>query len=120
MKKVMNKFSFAAVALIASASSAFAAKADYSGLCNLIKELGGLLVTLRIMAFIGAGFIIAKWAWEFISAGKVELSKVQEKGIGLLVGFVLLFAIGAVLTFLMGAAGEGGSLGCASSAFKDW
>ena len=37
-----------------------------------------------------------------------ELEKFKEKGGCMLVGFVLLFSIGTVITFLMGAAGRAG------------
>lgn len=116
MKKIMNKANFAIVGLMASMAPAMAAD---NGLCNLVKELGGLLGMLRTLAFIGAGFTIAGWAWGFISSGKVELKDVQTKGIGLLVGFVLLFGVGMVLSFLMSAAAPGGSLNCAAE-FQAW
>ena len=112
----MNKANFAIVGLMASMAPAMAAD---NGLCNLVKELGGLLGMLRTLAFIGAGFTIAGWAWDYISKGKVELKDVQTKGIGLLVGFVLLFGVGMVLSFLMSAAAPGGSLNCAAQ-FQAW
>lgn len=117
MKKIMNKANFAIIGLMVSIAPAMAAEA--SGLCNLITQLGGLLKTLRTLAFIGAGFTIAGWAWTYISKGDVGLDDVKKKGIGLLVGFSLLFGIGMVLSFLMSAAAPGGSLECAS-AFKTW
>ena len=107
----MNKANFAIVGLMVSMAPAMAAD---NGLCNLVRELGGLLGMLRTLAFIGAGFTIAGWAWDYISKGKVELKDVQTKGIGLLVGFVLLFGVGMVLSFLMSAAAPGGSLNCAA------
>lgn len=116
MKKIITKANFAIVGLMASMAPAMAAD---NGLCNLVKELGNLLGMLRTLAFIGAGFTIAGWAWGYISKGKVELKDVQEKGIGLLVGFVLLFGIGMVLSFLMSAAEPGGSLNCAAQ-FQSW
>lgn len=117
MKKITNKINFALIAIMASVAPAMAAN---NGLCNLITQLGGLLKTLRTLAFIGAGFLIAQWAWEFISKpGDVKLDKFKEKGVGMLVGFVLLFSIGAVLSFFISAAAPGGSLECAA-AFKSW
>lgn len=110
MKKIMNKVNFAIVGLMASVAPAMAAN---EGLCDLITKLGGLLKTLRTLAFIGAGFYIAAWAWDFIKSGEVKMDNVQKKGVGLLVGFVLLFSIGAVLGFLISAAGPNGSLDCA-------
>ena len=114
MKKIMTKANFAIVGLMASMAPAMAAD---NGLCNLVKELGNLLGMLRTLAFIGAGFTIAGWAWGYISKGKVELKDVQEKGIGLLVGFVLLFSIGTLLTVFMNMAGTGGSLNCIGKFF---
>ena len=116
MKKIMTKANFAIIGLMASMAPAMAAD---TGVCNLVKDLGGLLGMLRTLAFIGAGFTIAGWAWDYISKGKVELKDVQTKGIGLLVGFVLLFGVGMVLSFLMSAAAPGGSLNCAAQ-FQAW
>ena len=116
MKKIMNKANFAIVGLMASMAPAMAAG---DGICDLVRELGSLLGMLRTLAFIGAGFTIAGWAWDYISKGKVELKDVQTKGIGLLVGFVLLFGVGMVITFLMNAAEPGGALNCMEE-FKAW
>jgi hypothetical protein len=69
------------------------------------------------LAFIGAAFIIAAWAWDFISAGKVEMKDIKTKGIGMFVGFALLFTIGILVNFLLSAAGEGGSFDCDLSGF---
>ena len=106
----MNKVNFAIVGLMVSIAPAMAAN---EGLCDLIVKLGGLLTTLRTLAFIGAGFYIAQWAWGFIKAGDVKIEDVKDKGVGVLVGFVLLFSIGAVLGFLISAAGPDGALDCA-------
>ena len=122
MKKVLNKINFAIVGLMATASSAFAeggTSSTDSALCGLVRELGGVLGTLRILAFIGAGFLIAGWAWDFIAKGDVKLDDVKKKGVGLLTGVILLFAIGTVLSFLIGAAKDGGSLGCKTD-FGEW
>lgn len=116
MKKIMNKANFAIVGLMATMTPAMAE----SGLCDLITQLGGLLKTLRTLAFIGAGFLIAQWAWEFIaSPDKVKLETFKQKGVGMLVGFILLFSIGAVLSFFIGAAEPGGSLECVEQ-LKKW
>jgi hypothetical protein len=117
MKKIMNKANFAIVGLMASMAPAMAAD---DGICSLVRELGRLLGMLRTLAFIGAGFTIAGWAWGFISGGKVDIEKdLKPKGVGLLVGFVLLFGVGTVITFLMNAAEPGGSLNCMEE-FKAW
>lgn len=109
MKKIMNKANFAIIGLMVSMAPAMAAANIDSGLCKLVTELGGLLKTLRTLAFIGAGFLIAQWAWEFIaSPDKVKLDTFKQKGVGMLVGFVLLFGIGTVISFLISVAGDAG------------
>lgn len=101
MKKVMNKFSFALVCLMASVP-AFAAD---EGLCNIVSKIGGILYWLRLGAFVGAAFYIAAWAWEFISKGEAKMEDVKKKGVALLVGFGLLFMVGAIITFFMNTQG---------------
>lgn len=59
----------------------------------------------------GAAFVIAGWAWGYISSGKVELKDLQGKGTGMLVGFVMLFGIGAILSFFMSESGLA-TIGC--------
>ena len=44
--------------------------------------------------------------------GKVINKEVKEKGIPMLIGFILLFGIGTVLSIFMSMTGEGGRLGC--------
>lgn len=120
MKKLMNKFNFAIIGLMASMAPSMAAVTEASmnkALCDLAVQLGGVFSVLRTLAFVGAGFVIAGWAWGWIAAGEVKFDDVKKRGIGLLVGFILLFGIGAILSAFMSMAGEGGSLGCAASMF---
>lgn len=120
MKKLMNKFNFAIIGLMASMAPSMAAVTEASmndALCKLADQLGGVFSVLRTLAFVGAGFVIAGWAWGWIAAGEVKFDDVKKRGIGLLVGFILLFGIGAILSAFMSMAGEGGSLGCAASMF---
>ena len=64
------------------------------------------------MAFVGAAFMIAKWAWGYIEAGKIDsMGELKSKGLALLIGSILLFGIGALLTVLTSAAG-GNLAGC--------
>ena len=72
---------------------------------NLLVALKPIFEVLSILAFVGAGFIIAGWAWGFIAAGEVKFDDVKKKGMGMIIGFILLFAIGAILRFLVGVAG---------------
>lgn len=103
MKKIMNKINFAIISLMVSVP-AFAAPAD-NGMCAAIAKLGGVFKLLRTMAFIGAAFYIAQWAWKYISSGDVKMDDVKNQGTALLVGFSLLFMIGIILSFLVSASG---------------
>ena len=109
MKKVMNKINFALISLMVAMPAVFAANDapayDARGMCDLVGKLQGVFRTLRALAFIGAAFYIAGWAWDFISKGESKMEEVKKKGIGLLVGFILLFMIGVVLSFALSAAG---------------
>jgi len=104
MKKVMNKINFAIICLM-TAGPAFAENLNASAFCQLFTKLHDIFNLLRIAAFIGAAFYIAGWAWGFISSGKVEVKDLKEKGTGLLVGFILLFMVGVILSFVLSATG---------------
>lgn len=124
MKKLMKKLGFAGVATIAGTAVAMAAQApagagvNTSGLCALIGQMYGVFQILRTLAFVGAAFIIAGWAWGYISKGEVKLDDLQKKGTGMLVGFVLLFGIGVVLQFFLSSTGLG-MIGC-SDLITSW
>jgi len=117
MKKIMNKVNFAIVALMTS-MPAFADDINVSkGMCDLIVRLHDVFNILRIMAFIGAAFYIAGWAWDYIKGGEAKMDDIKKKGIGLLVGFSLLFMIGVVLSFVISSAGME-LMGC--DIIKNW
>lgn len=116
MKKIINKVNFALIALMASAAPAMAVD---NAVCTLVAKLGGVLDYIRLFAFVGAGFLIAAWAWDYIKGGKVEMDTVKKQGMALLVGCFLLFFVGAILTFLISAAGPGGSFDCYEQ-LKQW
>jgi len=89
-------------------------------MCALIGQMQKVFKLLRILAFVGAGFYMASWAWDYIvNAGGKDgiIADVKKKGIGLLVGFTLLFAIGVVISFLLGATGDDGK-GCITEGWK--
>ncbi len=106
----MKKLAFGLIAVFAAMGVANAAPVG-GDVCALVMAMKPVFNTLRTLAFIGAGFIIATWAWGFIKAGDVKMDDLQNKGVGLLVGFTLLFSIGMVLQFL------GPITGCAAGAF---
>ncbi len=121
MKKLMKRLNFAIVGIMASmpAMAALNTEGMNKALCDLAKQLGGIFSILRTLAFVGAGFIIAQWAWGYISKpGDLKLDDVKTKGMGMLVGFIMLFAIGVILQAFMNMAGEGGSLQCVTTMFK--
>lgn len=122
MKKLTNKINMAIIGLMAMAP-VFPAKAAESGadmnatVCKLIEQFGGVFKTLRTLAFVGAAFYIASWAWEWISKGEVKKDEIQNKGVGMLVGFFVLFALGAILSaFLAMGSVENGN--CIATAFN--
>lgn len=110
MKKVMNKINFAIVSMMV-ASPAFAAVND-KAICTFIADLRGVFRMLQTFCFIGAAFMIASWAWGYISKpGDMKMEDLKNKGSGLLVGFILLFSVGLILRFLLSATGQS-YLGC--------
>lgn len=114
MKNLLKKFGFAGVAVVAGTAAAMAAPGgvNNSGLCALIAQMHGVFQILRTLAFVGAAFTIAGWAWGYISKGDVKKDDLKDKGTGMLVGFVMLFGIGVVLQFFLSSAGQG-MIGCA-------
>lgn len=107
-KNISKQFAVAGVVMLAAIGTAYAA--DAADVCVLIKEMKGVLDVLRTLAFVGAAFMIAGWAWGYISSGKVgdkPMEELKGKGVALLIGFTLLFSIGIVLKFLPGIAGCG-------------
>lgn len=112
MKKLFQKIGFASLVLFSSGLTAFAATraggvAVGNGFCDLIVKMHDVFVLLRTLAFVGAAFIIAGWAWGMIKDGNVNQEDLRKKGTGMLVGFILLFTIGVVLSFFLSATGMG-------------
>lgn len=107
MKKVMNKISFALIGLMVTMPgfSDTSDTLDAAPYCDLFTRLHDIFRVLQILAFVGAAFYIAGWAWDFISKGEAKMDDLKKKGTGLLVGFLLLFMIGVVLSFILSAAG---------------
>ncbi len=119
MKKITKRINFALIAVMASFAPAMAATGASQAFCLLAQKFGDIFEIVRLLAFVGAGITIAGWAWGYISGGKAidPTKEVKEKGIPMLIGFILLFGIGTVLSIFMGMAGEGGSLGCVPQFF---
>lgn len=93
---------------------------DNQGLCNLIIQMQDVFKILRTLAFVGAAFILAKYAWEAISTGKIGgkdmLEGVKNTGVSMLIGFVLLFSIGIILQALL----SGHVIDCAAQLTNKW
>ena len=122
-KHMNRKTLTATIAICILTLPAFAAPGT-DGLCTLIAEMQEIFKLLRTLAFVGAGFILAKYAWEAISTGKLngetELIKgAQKTGIPMLVGLILLFAIGTILQVLSSASGAN-IIGCSTELFHGW
>lgn len=125
MKNILKKIGFAGFATLAGASVALAAPAaggvSNDGLCALIGQMYGVFKILRTLAFVGAAFIIAGWAWGYIKDGGGKdgmIEDLKKKGTGMLVGFVLLFGIGVVLSFFLSSTGLN-AIGC-DSVILNW
>ena len=103
MKKIMNKVNFAIIAMMV-AMPAFAE----NPMCELITKMQGVFRLLRTLAFVGAAFFIAGWAWTYISkAGENKdgiVEDIKKKGISLLVGFALFEQEQTIMELGMGAA----------------
>lgn len=127
MKKMLKKIGFAGLVILAGATVAVAAQpgaggvgvVNNDGLCGLIIQMQGVFKILRTLAFVGAAFLVAQWAWGFIKAGDVKMDDLKDKGTGLLVGFILLFSVGAVLQFLLSSTGMT-AIGCVPELTTGW
>lgn len=127
MKSLLKKIGVAGFVMLAGGVAALAAPeaggvaaANADGLCGIINEMYGVFRILRTLAFVGAAFIIAGWAWGYISAGKgVDMEDLKKKGTGMLVGFVLLFGIGVVLQFFIFSNTGLSAIGC-EDVIKQW
>lgn len=127
MKKMLKKIGFAGLVILAGATVAVAAQpgaggvgvVNNDGLCGLIIQMQGVFKILRTLAFVGAAFLVAQWAWGFIKAGDVKMDDLKDKGTGLLVGFILLFSVGAVLQFLLSSTGMD-AIGCVPELTTGW
>ena len=128
MKNLLKKLGFAGFTVLSGVSVALAAGpvgggvgVDESGLCALISQMYGVFQILRTLAFVGAAFVIANWAWGYIKDGGPKdgiLEDLKKKGTALLVGFVLLFGIGVILSFFLSSTGLG-MIGC-EGVIKSW
>ena len=114
MKNLLKKVIFAGAFVLVGTAVAGAGQnaaglanvtVNNSGLCDLIIQMQNVFKILRTLAFVGAAFLVAQWAWSYIKAGDVKMDDLKDKGTGLLVGFILLFAIGAVLSFVLSSTG---------------
>jgi len=112
-KKIFKTFAFAGIIAAVGVVAAHAANLGdaggptAAGICGLISQMGTVFKTLRTLAFIGAAFCIAGWAWGYISAGSIGdkgawAPELKTKGVALIVGFILLFGVGVLLQFLLG------------------
>lgn len=110
----MKKYLFAFFIILSGMNFASAAGDLKSAIdvCNIVVQLGGIFRTIRNLAFIGAAFVIAGWAWGFIQSGKADTKEIRDKGFGLIVGFTLLFSIGIIMTLL--------NSGCSDEFSKSW
>jgi len=105
MKKKISKYFLIVTTFVMANLPAFAA--DNKAACDLIDSLKPVIQTLRTLAFVGAAFVLMGWAWDMIKDPEKEATKdkIKDKGIGLLVGFFLLFGVGLILQFVASSSG---------------
>ncbi|MDR2770301.1 MAG: hypothetical protein LBB08_02520 [Rickettsiales bacterium] len=105
--KLSKIFSVAALGLLGGAVAAHA-EPSWTNICSLIDTLGDVFRVLRTLCFAGAAFVLLGWGWQMIKdqKGLAGLDEAKTKGIGLLIGFGLLFGVGLVLQFLPGIVGN--------------
>ena len=80
LKNTIKSIFMAGIITLAAFDTASAA----SNACSLIIQLKSVFVTLRTLAFIGAAFIIASCAWDFIKGGGEKddvMDTLKKKGI---------------------------------------
>jgi hypothetical protein len=114
MKKKISKYFLIVTTFVMANLPAFAA--ENQGACDLIKSLKPVIQTLRTLAFIGAAFVLMDWAWGWIKGGEVKKDDLKDKGIGMFVGFFVLFGVGLILQFVGSTAGAD-YFGCVRDAF---
>jgi len=102
MKKISKYFLIATTFIMANVP----AFADGGPVCDLMHSLSSVIKVLRTLAFVGAAFVLMDWAWGYIKAGEVKKDDLKDKGIGMFVGFFLLFGVGMILTFVGSTAGQ--------------
>lgn len=118
MKKLITNVNFAIIAGIFFVAPAMAATGVDQALCEIARRFGEIFSIIRTLAFVGAGVTIAGWAWGYISSGKIDVIKeVKEKGVAMLIGFILLFGIGTLLSIFISMTSDGGSLNCIEQFF---
>jgi hypothetical protein len=99
--RILKLFALSGLAVLFGAGAAHAA--EVGNICGLINELGDVFRLLRTLCFAGAAFVMVAWAWDFIKSGwdsAKSLDDAKKKGVGMLVGFILLFGVGLILQFL--------------------
>ena len=113
MKKISKYFLIATMFVMANVP-AFAE----SPACPLIRELKPVIGVLRTLAFVGAAFILMDMAWGWIKKpDDLTKDKLKDIGIGMFVGFFLLFGVGLILQFV-GSTGGQEYFGCVVDALK--
>ncbi|MDR1696856.1 MAG: hypothetical protein LBR41_01380 [Rickettsiales bacterium] len=101
MKKLLKNLGIGALVVGVSTVAAYAADGEISSkaVCELITPLQSVFKVLRTLSFIGAAFMVAGWAWGFISKGEAKTEDLVKNGKALIIGSVLLVSVGAILQF---------------------
>jgi len=112
MKNIFTKISVSMAMMFTAVAAHANSRVNEGAICELVTALHPVFNILRILAFVGVAFIVMGWAWGFITAGEVKWKKEdQTKFVALLVGAIMLFSVGALLSFLVSTAGHT-AIGC--------
>lgn len=99
MKKKISKYFLVATTFVMVHLPVFAVQNKAA--CDLIEDLKDVIHVLRTLAFIGAAFVLMDMAWGWIKKpDDLTKDKLKDTGIGMFVGFFLLFSVGVILQFV--------------------
>ena len=101
IKKYLKLAALTGIAILAASVAHAEMAFNVNAICPLVNELKNVFHVLRILAFVGAAFVLAATGWEAIVTKDWKWDgQGKTKLIAMLVGFALLFSVGVILQFL--------------------
>ena len=109
MKKLITKLNMAIIGIMFAVPAMAAEKTLTFDICPLLEKFKPVFGLFRTVAFVGAGITIATWAWKYISEANFEAKTEGKKGFSMLVGVIILFALGGIMQAFVNMTGTGGA-----------